>query len=82
MVVVIIHEPWDFLLQFPREVIILKFDDIHFAEPIIQTDNFIKENMLEIGERTVKNTELKLYNYYKQDSFGAALTQDQQEQSP
>ena len=28
MVVVIIYEPWEFVLQFPREVIVLKFDDI------------------------------------------------------
>ena len=28
MVVVIIHESGEFLLQFPRKVIVLKFDDI------------------------------------------------------
>ena len=49
----------------------------YFAGPIIQTDKRKAQTLVKIGARTIKNTELVLYNYYKAREFGAPLNNSQ-----
>ena len=61
MVVVIIHESWEFLLQFPREVIILKFDDI--------LDRSMITFGLSLGHRVIRGSPRMSYALFFQIDF-------------
>lgn len=52
----------------------------YFADSLIQGDGSMKKVLVEIGERQIKSTKIKLYNYYKNNEFGAPLTKEQKEE--
>lgn len=51
----------------------------HFAEPLLESpeEQVNEENMIELGTCTVKNMELRLFNFHKEDEFGAPATAQQ-----
>ncbi len=51
----------------------------YIAKPLIEEHGniFTEAVMMDLGEQSVKNVKLHLFNYYKEGEFGAPLTEDQ-----
>ncbi|MCH9052984.1 MAG: adenylate/guanylate cyclase domain-containing protein [Proteobacteria bacterium] len=50
----------------------------YIAKPLIEEHGTImKDAMKDLGERTIKNVKLNLFNYYKKEEFGAPPTDEQ-----
>lgn len=49
----------------------------YLAGALLETRGELSESLEDIGERRVKNTDLHLYNYYKENEFGSALVDSQ-----
>ena len=55
----------------------------HMAKPLIEEHGniFTKDVMIDLGEQTIKNVKMRLFDYYKKGEFGATPTDEQKKPS-